>query len=139
MKLGFLRATGINLLYVTMMMLALSRYNHAAEFFVTSVIRDFPMKAGDATYKDFYINAGTNNGLAKGVFVEAVRKMPAYDNINSKLVGDTSVKIARLKVIHSDKNISVARLVKFYEKDTTPITGNDSVMIGDLVQVADHQ
>ncbi|MBI2606925.1 MAG: hypothetical protein HYW49_12700 [Deltaproteobacteria bacterium] len=110
-----------------------------AEFFVTSVIRDVPMKQGEAQYKDFYINAGTNNGLQKGVFLDALRKMAVFDNINSKLAGNTPVKIARLKVIHVDKSVCVARLVKFYEKETTPLAGFDNVMIGDLIEVSEKQ
>jgi hypothetical protein len=111
----------------------------ATDFIVMSVVRDFPMKTGDTMYKDFYVNAGSNNGLRKGLFLEATRKMPAYDNMNSKLGGDTSVKIARLRLIHVDKNISVARLVKFYEKEITPLSGVDSVMIGDFIEVAEKQ
>ena len=112
---------------------------HAAEFFITSVIRDFPMRAGEKLYKDYYVNAGTNNGLREGAFIEAVRKVPIFDNINSKLLGDTGIKIARLKIIHVDKNVSIARMVKFYDKETTPQTGFDDVMIGDLIRVAEKQ
>src|SRR5262245_19915721 len=106
MNLGFLKAIGLNLIYVTLLMLGIVQYNHASDFFVTSVVREFPMKSGDAIYKDYYVNAGTNNGLRKGLTIEAVRKISAFDNINSKLLGDTPVKIARLKLIHVDKTIS---------------------------------
>jgi hypothetical protein len=55
------------------------------------------------------------------------------------MIGDTPVKVARLKLIHVDKGLSIARLVKFYEKDKTPIAGFDSVMIGDLIEVSTEQ
>jgi len=119
--------------------MSLAAHSRGAEFFVTSVIREIPMKQGDAAYRDFYVNAGSNNGLRQGVFLEAIRKMPVYDNINSKLLGDTTVKIARLRVIHVDKDLAIARLVKFFEKETTPLAGFDSVMIGDLIQVSEKQ
>lgn len=112
---------------------------HATDFFVTAVIRDFPMKAGEVLYKDFYINAGTSNGLRKGLVIEAARKLAHYDNINSKLSGDTQVKIAKLKIIHVDKTSAIARLVKMYEKESTPLAGYDSVMIGDQIEVAEKQ
>ena len=137
MKRGF---TGLLALQMTVLVSVLGATGaQATEFFVTSVIREFPMKAGEAQYKDYYINAGSNNGLHKGLIIEAVRRMPAYDNINSKLIGDTPVKIARLKLIHVDKGVSVARLVKFYEKENTPLAGFDSVMIGDFIEVAEKQ
>lgn len=116
-----------------------SATSHAADFFVTAVLREFPMKSGETIYKDYYINAGANNGLRQGAFIEAIRKMPAYDNVNSKLVGDTQVKIGRLQLIHVDKGLSIARLVVLYEKDKRPLIGHDAVMIGDLIQVAEKQ
>ncbi|MBI3558068.1 MAG: hypothetical protein HY074_17530 [Deltaproteobacteria bacterium] len=139
MNWSFVRTIVVNLAYVTLILLSVARYNHASDFFITSVIRELPMKSGEVLYKDYYINAGSNNGLKKGLIIEAVRKISAFDNINSKLVGDTSVKIAKLKLIHVDKGVSVARLVKYYDKETTPITGYDSVMIGDLIEVAEKQ
>ena len=139
MNWSLVRAVVANLTYMTLIMLGAARYNHAADFFITSVIRELPMKAGEVLYKDYYINAGTNNGLKKGLVIEAVRKISAFDNINSKLVGDTSIKIAKLRLIHVDKGVSIARLVKYYDKETTPITGYDSVMIGDLIEVAEKQ
>jgi hypothetical protein len=111
----------------------------SSEFYITSVIREVPMKPSDHQYKDFYINAGTNNGLRKGVYLDAIRKIGIYDNINSKMIGDTTVKVARLKVIHTDKNFSIARLVEYYDKQDTPVSGYDSVIVGDLIQVSDKQ
>ena len=121
------------------LVLLITNNAHAGEFIVTSVIRDFPMRNGEIMYKDFYINAGSNNGLKNGAFLDTQRKQPAFDNINSKLLGDTNIKIARLKLIHVDKNFSIARLVKFYDKDSTPLTGIDSVMIGDTIFVSEKQ
>lgn len=111
----------------------------AADFFVTSVVREFPIKKGAVIYKDFYINAGKNNGLKQGAFVDAIRRMPIFDNINSKLLGDSHIKIARLKVIQLEDGFAIARLVKYYDKETTPVTGYDSVMIGDLIEVSEKQ
>lgn len=119
--------------------LAAERTASAAEFFVTAVVRDFPMKAGDTIFKDYYINAGSNNGLKRGIFIEAVRKLSAFDNINSKVMGDTPVKIARLQIIHIDKSVAIARLVQFYDKAKTPLAGHDAVMIGDVIEVAEKQ
>lgn len=126
-------------LYIALAFVALTKNVAAADFMVTAVIRDFPMKSGETIYKDYYINAGANNGLKKGVFIDAVRKLSAFDNINSKLLGDTQIKIARMQLIHVDKGVSIARLVKFYEKDKTPLVGHDAVMIGDFIEVAEKQ
>lgn len=111
----------------------------AADFFVTSQIRDVPMKAGEPVLRDYYVNAGTNNGLRKGVYIDAIRKLPVFDNINSRVLGDVPVHVARLRIIHADKTVSVARLVKFFDKEATPIAGFDAVMIGDFIEVSEKQ
>lgn len=142
MKTGYTTIIGRTLstvMTVAMLLGVAPASTSKAEFFVTSVIREVTLKQADTQYKDYYINAGTNNGLKKGVFVDATRKIGVFDNINSKLIGDTPVKIARMKVIHIDKNFSVARLVKFYEKETTPLANYDGVMIGDQIQVSESQ
>lgn len=105
------------------------------DFYVTSVIRNFPMKSGDPVYHDFYINAGKNNGLKNGMQLDAIRKVSAFDNLNSKVIGDAKLRIAKLKVIHADEKVSVARLMEYSSKENTPLAGHESVMMGDLVEV----
>ncbi len=111
----------------------------AGDFVVTAVIRELPLRKGEAVFKDIYINAGSSNGLKKGAALEAVRKMQVFDNLNSKLTGEAQVKIARLRLIHVDKTSSIARLEKMYDKASTPLAGHDSIMIGDLVEVSGNQ
>jgi hypothetical protein len=109
----------------------------AGDFVVTSVIRNFPMTSGDPVYRDFYINAGKNNGLKNGVKLEAIRKIAAFDNVNNRIMGDTKVPIAKLKVIHVDETVSIARLLEYNSKEKAPLAGAEGVMVGDLVQVAE--
>ena len=52
-----------------------------------------------------------------------------------KTIGELPVKVAKLKLIQVSKDFSVARIVKMFEKENTPITGHDSVMVGDMVEV----
>ncbi|HRK02714.1 MAG TPA: hypothetical protein PLH57_08620 [Oligoflexia bacterium] len=133
------RFTTASLVAGILLILFASTNARAEDFYVTSVVRDFPLSGNEKSPVDYYINAGSVNGLRKGISIEAIRKMPIYDNMNSKLMGDTSVKIARMKVIHVDKTYSVARLVKMYDKTETPLAGHYSVMIGDLIEVSEKQ
>lgn len=111
----------------------------AQEFVITSIVRELTMKAGEQAFKDVYINAGSSNGLKSGAYLEAMRRLPMFDNINNKVVGNTPVKIARLKLIYVDRNFSVARLIKMYDKETTPLSGYESVMVGDFIEVSKNQ
>ena len=97
------------------------------------------MKTGEQAFKDVYINAGSNNGLRGGAYLEAMRRLPFFDNINSKVVGNAPVKIARLKLIHVGHNFSIARQVKMYDKEITPLSGYESVMVGDFIEVSKNQ
>ncbi len=107
----------------------------AKQFVVTAVIKDFPMTAKTAVEKDYYLNAGERNGLKKGMVVDASRQLPVYDSINSKTLARTSVKIARLRIIHTDDSVAVARLEQFYTTKDTPLTLSDGVMVGDDIAI----
>ncbi len=112
---------------------------HAADFQVISVIRTLPLKNDEAILKDYYINAGTNNGLTSGATLDAMRKLPVYDNTNNKVISDTLVPVAKLKIIYVDKAMAVARLVRVLDKQKTPIMSVDDVIIGDKIKVAESQ
>ncbi len=111
----------------------------AGDFAVVSVVRTLPMKTDDTIVKDYYINAGTNNGLVNGATLDARRKVPVYDNINAKVVNDTAIPVAKLKVIHVDTNMAIARMVQMVDRKTNPNPGFDDIMIGDTVRVAEKQ
>jgi hypothetical protein len=111
----------------------------AGDFAVISVVRTLPMKTDDVIVKDYYINAGTNNGLVSGATLDAHRKMPVYDNINAKVVMDTSIPVAKLKVIHVDGNMAIARMVQMLDRKSNPNPGFDDIMIGDVVKVSKQQ
>ncbi|MGE4231877.1 MAG: hypothetical protein AB7F43_00975 [Bacteriovoracia bacterium] len=122
-------------LVVVFVLFAFSSKAAGADFFVTSVVRELPMKPGENSYKDFYINAGSANGLQTGMSLVAIRSLENYDNLNRKMLNNAMVKVANLKLIHVDKHVSIARLVNMLPKEETPLSGFDSVMIGDRIEV----
>jgi hypothetical protein len=127
------------LVAVMLAMVSMLSSAHGADFTVISVVRSLPMKSGDPVIKDYYINAGSNNGLKEGAFIEALRRIPVYDNIASKVLQDTQIPVARMKIIYVDKNISVARVVKINEAKDQPQTMWSDIIIGDSIRVAQKQ
>jgi hypothetical protein len=90
----------------------------------------------ESVEKDLFVNLGTNQGIQVGTVLEVARKSPSYDLTTEKLYKDLVFPFATIRVIHAEKDASVARLVKFYPKDKTPVLTPRSVIVGDLVRVS---
>ncbi len=107
----------------------------ADDFVVYSVERalDFGIP-GQTPEKDFFVNMGTQKGLKNGSSLEVYRKAPSYDVKNERLYQDVTFPFARLRVIHVESNLAIARLEKFLPADKTPHISPPAVMVGDLVK-----
>ncbi len=106
------------------------------EFVVYGVRTKIPMgNPTDIPLKDYYINLGTKHGVRRGSKLEVRRRLTTYDLINRKLHQDTVFGIAEVLVIHADEDLAIARLSKVYPEDQIPLSGPQTVMIGDLVKV----
>ena len=85
--------------------------------------------------RDYFINLGTNQGIRVGTVLEVARKAPSYDLTTEKLYKDLIFPFAQVKVIHAEKDASIARLEKLYPMDKTPALTPRAVVVGDLVKV----
>lgn len=103
---------------------------------VFSVKSDFPMTDGQPLFRDVYVSLGTNQGVKTGSQLDVSRVMTTTDEINQKTGRNISFKIARLKVIHAESDMAVARVVRFNAPETTPIGTYTNVMVGDQVEVS---
>ena len=86
--------------------------------------------------RDYFINLGTNQGIRVGTVLEVARKAPSYDLTTEKLYKDLIFPFAQVKVIHAEKDASIARLEKLYPMDKTPALTPRAVVVGDLVKVS---
>ena len=109
----------------------------SANYLVYGVKTDFPMNDGDTSVRDVYVNMGTNQGLKVGTNLDVYRSIPTSDNLNNKNAQNINFKIAKLKVIHAEAGVAVARILEVNQpsKDT-PMSGFNSVMVGDTVDVS---
>lgn len=119
-----------------LLLLALSPLPAAAEGFqVFGIKSDYVMNDADTRYRDVYVNMGMNQGLKKGSTLEAYRTVTTVDELNQRVGKNISYKIAKLKVIHADSDIAVARVQTFESPETTPVGSYGNVMVGDRVEV----
>jgi hypothetical protein len=107
----------------------------SADFQVFGVRTDFPMNDEAASHRDVYLNLGTAQGIKVGSLLDAYRTLSTVDEINQRTGKNISFRIAKLKVIHADADISVARVVEIMPSDITPIGTYTNVMAGDRVEV----
>jgi hypothetical protein len=72
-----------------------------------------------------------------GTSLDVYRSQATADELNQKHLENISFKIAKLKVIHAEANIAVARLVDLQTANKgAPIMLIPSVMVGDRVEVS---
>ena len=110
----------------------------AQDFTVYSVYKALDLgNPGETPQKDFYVNMGQAQGVHEGTVLEVSRKAYTYDLVSEKLYKEVVFPIARLKVIHVEPNVAIARLDKLFSPEKTPATSTRSVMIGDVVKVSE--
>lgn len=103
---------------------------------IFDVRRSLPLDPEEEVTHDFYINAGPEAGLKKGVYISVVRSVPVHDPIQNKQQATLNIPIGKLHIIHVEKNIAVGRLQNELTDDERPTVEFEAVMIGDHVDLA---
>ncbi len=103
---------------------------------IFDVRRSLPLEPNEPVFHDFYINAGPEAGFRKGMYVTVVRLVPVHDPVQNKQQATLSINVAKLQVIHVERNITVARLQSEFTDEERPTLEFESVMIGDRIDPA---
>jgi hypothetical protein len=107
-----------------------------ANLTIFDVRKNLPMSDKETVYRDFYINGGSESGMTVGMVITVQRRMPLYDSYQNRSAGDLQLKVARIKIIHVQKGLSVARLHSELARDTAPLLEDNFIMIGDQLDLA---
>jgi hypothetical protein len=107
-----------------------------ADLTVFDVRKNLPMSDSDPVFRDFIINGGTEAGLSVGMVVSITRRIPLYDSYQNRSAGDLQVKVARVKIIHAQHGLAVARLHAEFSRESTPLLEDNYIMVGDHVDLA---
>lgn len=121
---------------VAMILQSLTVWAQSEEITVFDMRKTLALSDNEPTYRDFYLSKGFNVGLKPGMIVTVKRKMPLYDSIHNRSAGDLSVVVARVKIIHCERNLSVARLYADFSREVMPALEDNFIMIGDEVDLA---
>lgn len=102
---------------------------------IFDVRKSLPMEPSEASYHDFYINAGVEAGFKKGQYLPIERAIPVHDPVQNKQQAILTIPVGKVLVIHTERKITVARLVTELGDDERPTLEYESIMIGDRVDV----
>lgn len=108
---------------------------HAKDATVFDVRRPIAMENDEKPPKDFYINAGANDGLKSGMIVTIQRRQSLYDPYQNKSPGDLVVTVGQLRLIHVQGDMSVARLENIEGRQNLPTIEFETIMVGDKVDL----
>ncbi len=107
-----------------------------AELTIFDVRKNLPMSDTEKVYRDFYVNGGSESGMTVGMIITVQRRMPLYDTYQNRSAGDLDLKVAKIKIIHVQKGLSVARMHSEYNRENSPLLEDNFVMVGDRLDLA---
>jgi hypothetical protein len=108
----------------------------SADLTIFDVRRTLRMGDHDPVYHDYYINGGSESGLGTGMVITVTRKLPLYDTYQNHSAGDLHLKVARVKIIHVQKGLAVARLQSEFTRENAPLLEDPFVMVGDSLDLS---
>lgn len=106
------------------------------DYSIILVQRELDLGLGQAPKQDFYLNMGAMHGLTVGATVAVNRRMPVIDHYNGKNTNDVLLPVGYLKIIHIEKDLSVARYQAGITADDPGLT-IDGPLVGDVVELVD--
>lgn len=102
---------------------------------IFGVKKTLPLTNDEPVYQDFYLNAGKETGIKKGMIISVYRRETLYDSFQNKTAGDLKVPVGKIKIIHVQGNISVARLYSLVGRKAVPVLDYNYILVGDLVDL----
>lgn len=106
----------------------------AKDYVIYSISQDIPMGIEkEVLRKNYYIDMGKNQGVAKGSVLDVFRVVSVLDPYESKKRFNHKIKIGEVKVLHSEEGSSIGILNKIESADETPVFEIGKLMIGDIV------
>lgn len=121
--------------FIFLVCLLLTEASRAAEVIIFDSRRPIAMSNTEKPAKDFYLNAGSEMGLKTGVILTVQRRVPLYNTVTNSSAGDLQLVVGKVKIIHVQNRLSVARLVNESKKEDTPILEDAFLLIGDHVDL----
>ncbi len=118
-------------------LLLITQFTFAADISVVDVRRNIPLSDEEPAVKDFYLNAGSDDGIKKNLVVTVYRGLNVRDASGAQSYGEIIVPVGQLQVIAVYQKLSVAREYKILARDENPMLEQVGIMSGDKVELKD--
>jgi hypothetical protein len=105
-------------------------------FTIFEVRKKLQMANDEPVLKDYYISAGAEAGLKPQMIIDVKRRIPVHDGFKNQSRGDLVITVGKVQVIHVEQGLAVARLFSETSPGQRPITGFETVMIGDFLDIS---
>jgi hypothetical protein len=83
--------------------------------------------------QDIILNVGAEGGMSEGMTLTVGRKIPILDPYQGNRQKEMTIPFASVTIVHADKEIAIARIVRILPASKTAYVGIRSIMIGDYV------
>ena len=102
---------------------------------IIAVRRELGLTTSDANAapQDIVLNAGTESGLDEGMVLSVARSIPILDPYRENQQKQLEVEFAKIKIVHAQNNLAIARLEKIDSIRKGVAVGTRAVLIGDYV------
>jgi hypothetical protein len=120
---------------LAILLIFLSNFALAAEVMIVDVRRNIPLSDDEPAYKDFYINAGSEDGMKKNLVVNVVRPLNVRDASGAQSFGEILIPVAQVRILAVYPHLSVAREYKMLSRDENPMLEQVAIMNGDRVEI----
>lgn len=109
----------------------------ALKFRVVAVRRELGLTNAEMAMspQDLIINGGSTEGLSKGMVLNVVRKVAIIDPYLDNQQKELEIPFAKVKVIHTQDNLAVARIQSIDSAYEGPGVGVRGVLIGDYLSL----
>ena len=106
------------------------------EYMVYGIDQEIPMgEPGEVVKKNYYINMGEDQGLALGTKLDVFRVVSKRDPYNPQKRYNHKIKVAEIKIVHTEKISAVGSLVALRNTPRDPVFDIAAIMVGDRVEV----
>lgn len=103
---------------------------------IVKIKKNLQLDNKDPVYKDYFINAGTDNGIKSNMSFEVFRKEAINDQYQSSSRGGTILlPVGRIKIIYSQTKLSVGRLLSLNKAKSSPLIDTQGFMVGDVLNL----
>lgn len=102
---------------------------------IFEVRKTLAMSDTDPVYRDFYVNGGSEVGLTQGSIITVRRRIPLYDSYQNRSAGDLEVRVAKVKLVHVQRGLAVARLYSEFSREQSPLLEDNYIMVGDMLDL----